>query len=250
MKNWYLFILALCPFISMAQKTSGEIKFQESIKLNIDLPEGNEALKKNIPPSQNFSKVLLFNESESYYKDDGANEDLEINHEENGNEMQIVMKKPENNVYTDQKNNSLIQSTEFFGKYFLITGDLKSKKWKLTGEQKQILDYTCQKAVLMDTAQQVVAWFTSQIPVHGGPNGYCNLPGMILRVEAENGNRTITATKVNFKPVKNDEIVKPSKGKKVTSEEFSKIRDEKLKEMGMVSGKGGAVKMIIREDRN
>ena len=240
----------MLPLISFAQKTSGEVKFQETIKLDIDLGEGNEELKKSIPQSQSISKALLFNAVESYYRDDAANEDLEINHAEDGNQMQIVMKSPENNIYTNKTKNLLIQSTEFFGKYFLITGDLNTKKWKLTGEQKQILDYPCQKAILMDTSQQVVAWFTSQIPINIGPNGYANLPGLVLRVEVDNSSRTITATNINFREIKEDEIKEPTKGKKISAQEFTKLRDEKMKEMGMINGKSGGMKMIIREERN
>lgn len=250
MKKILASLILSLPFFVTAQKTSGEIKFQETIKLDIDLPEGNEELKKTIPTSQSISKILLFNADESYYKDDSQNEDLEINHAEEGNQVQIVMKNPENNIYTNNSKNLLIQSTEFFGKYFLITGDLNSKKWKLTGEQKQILDYPCQKAMLMDTSQNVVAWFTTQIPVKIGPNGYANLPGTVLRVEMDNGARTITATNVNFRSLKENEIEQPTKGKKVSAQEFTKIRDEKMKEMGMIQGKGGGMKMIIREERH
>lgn len=250
MKKILASLIISFPFFVIAQRSSGEIKFQETIKLDIDLPEGNEELKKNIPISQSISKKLLFNADESYYKDDSQNEDLEINHAEEGNQVQIVMKNPENNIYTNSSKNLLIQSTEFFGKYFLITGDLNSKKWKLTGEQKQILDYPCQKAMLIDTSQNIVAWFTTQIPAKIGPNGYANLPGTVLRVEIDNGARTITATNVNFRSLKENEIEQPTKGKNVSAQEFTKIRNEKMKEMGMIQGKGGGMKMIIREERN
>lgn len=249
MKIFTLILFCILTVAIFAQNNSGEIKFQESIKLQIDLPEGNEELRKSIPTSQTLRKALLFSGDETYYKDDAPNEDVEINHAEDGAQMQIVMKNPENNIYTNRDKNELIQSTEFFGKYFLINGNLKNKKWKVTGDQKQILDYTCQKAVLLDTLQSVIAWFTTQIPVPAGPNGYCNLPGMILSIETDKGDRIITATKVEFRSLKEGEIIKPIKGKKVSVEEFNKIRDEKMKEMGMIHGKGGAVKMIIREER-
>jgi GLPGLI family protein len=250
MKNAILLSIVLMPLCSFSQKTSGEIKFQETVQLQIDLPEGQEELRKSIPNSQSVYKALLFNGNESYYKDDAPNEDLEVKHEEDGMDMQIVMKSPENNIYTNKEKNQLIQSTEFFGKYFLITGDLNTKKWKLSNEQKQILGYTCKKASLVDTSQQLTAWFTSEIPFHGGPGGNANLPGMVLGIDIDNGQRTILATKINFKEIKEGEIIKPEKGKKVTATEFKKIRDEKMKEMGMVNGKGGAVKMIIREERD
>ncbi|MBK9223271.1 MAG: GLPGLI family protein [Saprospiraceae bacterium] len=250
MKNKILFLIFCLPFILKSQQSSGEIKYEERIKIIIDLPEGNESLKKTLPPSQTILKTLLFTSNESYYRDDAKNEDLDITHEENGMDMQIVMKNPENNIYTNQEKNLLIQSTEFFGKQFLVTGDLSTKKWKLTDDQKMILGYPCQKAILMDTTLDVVAWFTPQIPIHIGPNGFTNLPGVILRIEFDKDSRTITATQLNFRNLKENEIIKPTKGKKLTAQEFKIIRDEKMKEMGMIQGKGGAVKMIIKEDRN
>lgn len=249
MKKNTLLLICLMPIVSQAQNTSGEIKFQETIKMEIDIPEGNEKLRHSIPSHRSLPKTLLFTSNESYYKDDALNEDLEINHEEDGQDMRIVMKNPDNKVYTNQEKDQLIQSTEFFGKYFLITGNLKSRSWKLTDEKMQILNYTCQKAILIDTSLQVSAWYTSQIPIHIGPNGFTNLPGIILRIEMDHGIRTITATQVNFREIKNNEIIKPTIGKKVNSQEFTKIRDAKMKEMGMVNGKGGGIKMIIREER-
>ena len=46
------------------------------------------------------------------------------------------------------------------------------------------------------------------------------------------------------------EMTKPEKGKKVSGEEFEKIRKEKMEEMGAVQGKGGTFKVMIREERN
>ena len=57
------------------------------------------------------------------------------------------------------------------------------------------------------------------------------------------------ATQIEFKTLPKDALVKPSKGKEMTAEEFKKIEAEKMKEMGMETGGGGApgtMRMIIR----
>ena len=77
-----------------------------------------------------------------------------------------------------------------------------------------------------------------------GPSSYCGLPGVVLAVDINNGDQTITATSVNTDTVDVSKIVKPKDGKKVTQEEFDKIRDEKMKEMGVEPGSGNNV--IIR----
>jgi GLPGLI family protein len=119
-------------------------------------------------------------------------------------------------------------------------------KWKVSAEQKQIAGFQCQKAVLQDTSRQVEAWFTTQIPVSVGPGEFADLPGLILELSMAGGDRTVVAEKVDLKPVEAKMIEKPTKGKSVTREEFNKIRDEKLKEMGAEPGGGGTMKVIIR----
>jgi GLPGLI family protein len=250
MKQIFFTLLSLLPVIIFSQTESGEISYTETVKLQIDIPEGNEEIRNSIPNSQSITKKLIFTAHESYYTDDAVNKDMEIKQQNNGMDMQIVMKNPQNNIYTNHDKNLLIQSTELFGKYFLVSGNLDFKKWKLSTGQKQIASYTCQKAILSDTTQQIVAWYTTELPAYLGPAGYAQLPGTVLGIDVDNGQRSIIATKINFRPVATNEIIKPAKGKKVSSEEYKKIRDDKMKEMGIVNGKSGAMKMIIREERD
>lgn len=61
--------------------------------------------------------------------------------------------------------------------------------------------------------KNVAAWFTSQIPIAYGPAGMMGLPGMILALESEDGDRMSIATSIE--PLSKDfEFTKPSKGKK------------------------------------
>lgn len=244
--------LALVPWLLAAQTTSGEITYKETIKIQFDMPDADENLKKMIPPSQSASKVLVFTESASLYKNAGpkGEGDLDVDHEEDGQQMRIVMKRPESILFTDLEEGQTVHQQEFFGRDFLVTGPARECKWKLTGEKKKIGDYECQKAVLQDTTEQTVAWFTPQIPVPAGPGTYGMLPGLILELDIDNGQRTTIVTKVDLKPV--DKIEQPTKGKKVTADEFKAIEAEKMKEMGIeMGGQGKGVRMIIHtEDRN
>lgn len=253
MKQLLIALLALVPWLLTAQHTSGEVTYRETVQIKIDMPDASEEIKKMIPPSQSVNRMLVFNESASLYKDAGAKGegDLEVSNEGEGHQFKLVMKNPENTLFTDLDAGTTLNRREFFGRDFLITGNARECKWKLTGEKKKIGDYECQKALLQDTAEQVVvAWFTPQIPVPAGPSGYGMLPGLILEIDVDNGTRTILVTKMDLKPV--DTIEKPSKGKKVTTEEFKAIEAEKMKEMGAeVGGSGKGVRMIIQtESRN
>ena len=243
------------PFLSFAQSTEGIISYTETIKMKIEVPEGMDAeeFRKMVPSEQKAGKILLFNANESLFTDapDQApgGTDAVINTQDgDGGEVRMDFKiqRPENHQYRDIANGKRIESTEFFGRFFLIKEEPKRMKWKVSAEEKQIAGYRCQKAVLQDTSRQVEAWFTSQIPVSIGPGEFADLPGMILELSMSNGDRTLVADKVELKALEPKAIEKPTKGKSVTREEFTKIRDEKMKEMGATPGGGGMMKVIIR----
>ncbi len=122
---------------------------------------------------------------------------------------------------------------------FLIKGDPEKGNWKLTSNQKMILGFPCQEATQITEKDTINAWFTPAIPVSAGPSNYVNLPGLVLEVNINNGKRMIVAQNIDFKKIDKKLIAKPKKGKKVTKEEFKKIMEEKMKEMGIENGEGG-----------
>jgi GLPGLI family protein len=107
------------------------------------------------------------------------------------------------------------------------------------------LDYVCQKATFQDSTRNLVAWFTPQIPVATGPGSISGLPGMILKLDRNDGERVVVATSVELKEIEKKTLKAPKKGKKVTQEEFQKIQDEKMKEMEEEFGGSGS-RIIIR----
>ncbi len=254
MKHFILFAATLLPTLYAGAQTSGEITYRETVQLKIEMPEADEKLRQMIPPAQHDDRKLTFTEMEAVYEAAGkpGAGDIDMKHEEDGNQVRFVMKMPLNTLYTNLDEETTINKKEFFGREFLITGKMRDCKWKLTGEQKTIGNFVCQKAILQDTSENTVAWFTPQIPVSAGPSGYGKLPGMILEMEMENGKRTIAVTGVNLKKVSKGEIKAPEGGKKMTQEEFKVIQDEKLKEMGIeTGGKGGGIRIqVTSEYRN
>jgi len=254
MKFLFYLLTFLTPCVIFAQKNEGEITYTETIKMKIDIPDGPEAetMRKMIPSERSVSKTLYFNEKESLFMDSPQQKegDGDVNVEGGGDDgdfqFQVKMARPENRQWRNHAEGKAVESTEFFGRFFLITDEPKKMKWKVGTEQKQILGYACQKAVLQDTTRKVEAWFTTTIPVAIGPGEFGDLPGLILEMSMMGGDRTIVATKVDLKKLDAKAIEKPTKGKDVTREEFTKIRDEKMKEMGAEPGGGGTMRVIIR----
>lgn len=59
--------------------------------------------------------------------------------------------------------------------------DTATYSWKLIDEFRTIHDYRCQKATSISTkGEEIIAWFTEQIPYSAGPLSVSGLPGLIL----------------------------------------------------------------------
>jgi GLPGLI family protein len=253
MKRIVFLLAALLPICIFAQQTEGEVTYTETVKLQLDFGDGPEAeqMRKMVPSTQSFPKTLYFNANESLYEDKKGTEEegnTEINGGSDGAAFTMKIQRPDNKFYRDIAGGTTLESREFFGRNFLITDKAKSPAWKITGEQKKLLGFVCQKAtVQLDSATNIVAWFTPQIPVPTGPGVNAGLPGLVLEMNLNGDQRTMVATQVEFKTLPKDALVKPSKGKEMTAEEFKKIEAEKMKEMGMESGGApGTMRMIIR----
>ncbi len=158
--------------------------------------------------------------------------------------------------YKNLKTKTQLQTQEFYGKRFVVKDSLLKIDWQLSGETKQIGNYTCFRAnALVPTNDlnwyafswsklrtadkkdgtenqveltQVEAWYTLQIPVATGPLEYSGLPGLILEVSADN--TTILCSKITINPDQDIEIIKPSKGKEVSKKEYQEIVLKKMKE--------------------
>lgn len=231
----------------MAQQTEGVIHYQETIQLDIDLEDVDgltDEMKALFPSEQSVKMQLKFTPNASLYTTakDESDESVDYKSEENNVQVMVQVNVPEHVYYNDLVAKEVVESKELLGKKFLITGG-KKMKWKVTSEHQQVLGIDCQKATTTSEGKIVEVWFTTAIPLPIGPSGYHSLPGAVLAVSLDNGQRTITATHVDFRTINPKELVKPKKGKKVTREVFLKISEEKYKEMAEHYGGNGRVIM-------
>lgn len=238
MKNIILLLLLSVP-TGLFSQTSGKIFFLEERKVEFKW-EGMEEMKDNPRIKEMRSKmgksekVLVYTPSASMYRDLDDSEkgkEVEYSNDGDGRHMRMMMMKTESKLYRNMDEQRIVNERTFMDKKFLIDGADESFAWKIIPEQKEILGYLCQKATYEDTSKTVEAWFTPEIPVAGGPDMYGQLPGMILEVNIDKGELVTTAQEVRFEEVADDVIVEPTKGKKVTKEEFRAIVKEKREEM-------------------
>jgi GLPGLI family protein len=248
MKNIYLLLACALPLYLNAQD-QGRVTYEERItmdlKMDLDGVENAEAIRAMLPKSHTVKKQLEFTPSASLYRNTETAEVPAAPLEETSGNVQVkmVIARPEEQLYRDLDAGTAVEKKDLFGRSFLISREESKASWKLSDEQKEILGYTCRKAVIKDSASVTEAWYAPAIPVSTGPAGYGQLPGLILEVSANNGKLVIAATEVKLGALEK-KPEPPVKGRKVSPEEFRKIADEKAKEMQETMGGRGNI--IIR----
>lgn len=130
-------------------------------------------------------------------------------------------------LYYDGINKRIIHKKDFSGKIFLIN---KNKiKWTLSKNTKKIDKFMCYKAttiVVLNNSSgahsvPVTAWYTPEIPLSYGPDGFGGLPGLILELEW-NGVFT-TLKRIEFLEIESLSINLPTKGEVIDENEFDAL---------------------------
>lgn len=116
----------------------------------------------------------------------------------------------------------------------------KDKKLEEGEKKSSILDM-----IEVPKEQTITAWYTPEIPVSQGPEGYWGLPGLIL--EVNDGKTVILCSKVVLNP-KEKVVIKPaSKGKVISQKLYDETMIQKMEEMReMYRGRGGSGGTQIR----
>ena len=252
------FILSCLITGSMfAQDFSGRATYKTHRKSSFELDSTTMAANPGIQEQMEaqmrkmFQKTftLDFTKSESIYKEE---QELDAPKGPSSNGSVMVMSFGGGGtdfLYKNISENRMANKKELMGKVFLIKDNLVTYDWKLTGETKNIGNYTCYKAVyeveeeeiqinMIDgdvkeekviKKRSIVAWYTLEVPISNGPSNYGGLPGLIL--EVNDGDLTIVCSEIVLNPKEVKEIKEPIKGKIVTRKKFEAIAKEKTKEM-------------------
>ncbi|MGE0077266.1 MAG: GLPGLI family protein [Bacteroidales bacterium] len=245
-------LLTLCgfTFFGLAQESqnSGVVTYDMLLKFELKIQGDQDTeIMKMLPKEKKSKKELVFNQDISLYRNPVKenSEDEVVQESAGGANIVIKMVEPEEFVFFDIKSKKKIEQREFMSRKFLIESNADTIKWKITGNQKEIMGYNCLEAELVGASKKTIAWFAPALTVQTGPDGFTGLPGLILAVDIEEGKMTLTACKIDFKAIDSKELSKPKDGKKVTAQEFKKIVAEKTKDM---ESSGGATVIIRTED--
>lgn len=218
--------------------SSGIIEFDKSVNMfalikktiNKDnesyMQQGFDNYKKNKPQFKIYKSTLSFSNNKTLFKP--------IEAESTGNYLDDNPMAEQNNIiYNDVETGNSISQKKVFEETFLLKDSTRKINWKLTNETREIAGYNCRRAnaLILDSVY-VVAFYTDEILVSGGPESFSGLPGMILGVAIPHENISWFATKVTDVPVAAKAIAPPVKGKPVNNKELRKTITSALKDWG------------------
>lgn len=207
---------AFCQFARFTKQ--GSITFEKTINMYALLkPESSDDTFQQLfydkyistqPQFVKLNSTLIFNENKSLFSPLWE-ENTKIKSGFSGNYAAQI-----NEVYTDFKTSNFTTLKKVFEEDFIVKDSIRNIKWKITSEVRDIAGYNCRRAnaVIMDSIY-VVAFYTDEIPVSGGPESFTGLPGMILGVVLPREHLTWFATKVTDVPIPDKNFIIPKKGK-------------------------------------
>jgi GLPGLI family protein len=266
---------------SFAQIKEGSVVYEK--KMNMHRKITDEQMRAYISEFRSTKHVLYFSDSVSNYK---PLVELESNEGGDGGRMIMTMAASMMGETTDLFKNypkaTAINIIEFGSNTYNITDSIKKQNWVLQNETKNILGYNCKKAVFKQMQQiskqtrkftsfsmngdreikkdtsfsdsarakeiEIIAWYTNDIPCPTGPEEFGGLPGLALMVDIDNGETVYTAIEIKKEVIKK-EVKEPTKGKKITNEDLSKLRKKMMENM-MQNGGGQRGEIRIMHSGN
>jgi GLPGLI family protein len=238
-----LSLLLLSGSLSFGQNAhftnSGTIEFEKTVNMfalfKKDINKDNESYmqpafesyKKNQPQFKKLKSTLNFSGNRTLFtpvEDEAGN---------NAFWGDDAMVKQNNTTYTDLETGNFMTHKDVFEETFLVKDTLRKIQWKITDETRVIAGYTCRRAnaLILDSVY-VVAFYTEEIPVSGGPESFTGLPGMILGVALPHENITWFATKVTESTIDDKALSPPKKGKPINSKQLMETLHNAMKDWG------------------
>lgn len=202
---------------------SAKITFQKRINQKQQLAENDwisDDAKDKMSKYRTSDWEYNFNDSTSIYRAK-PKESL------NDSQFFFIAGDNTNEMFTDFGKKTRILRRPINGEDFILKDTIPRLKWKIMHDVRKIAGYECRKAIaVINDTVSVVAFYTDEILLRGGPEGFTGLPGMILGLAIPRYNTTWFATKVEAKNVPILNIAAPTKGKRTDNEkDFKKLID-------------------------
>lgn len=185
--------------------TAGKIEFEKKINIHKEIEDDHwlDNVKDKIPKFRTSLHNLYFKDGKTLFEK-GTDVYEKIPFMSDDRSVDDI-------IYSDLTQGIFSKKQSVFDETFLINDSIRQVKWQMTNDLRDIAGFECHKAVgkILDSVY-IIAFYTDQIPVSGGPLSYTNLPGMILGLAIPRNNLTIFATKVELTEPKPEKLVPPT----------------------------------------
>lgn len=202
---------------------AGKITYERTLNVWANM-QGDfaEQFKKSTPQFKTDLFTLEFDQNQSLYAPVG---------EQKKSFFDVTAS--DNVVYSNFKTDSYTAAKNVFEKSFLVNDSLPEYTWKIKDDFREIAGFNCRRAttILFDSVF-VVAFYTDEIVLPGGPESFHGLPGTILGLIISRLHTTWYAKKVEIDDTGNKKFTPPSKGTKVNFSELKKQIEASLKQWG------------------
>jgi len=267
-----------------AQLTEGKIIFERKMNMHKSLPPEAEQMKAMIPEFQTSKMELSFKGQQSLYKPYKTDDDDMPSTDQGGGggggmRMMRFGGGGDGISFKDYEKDTKTDIRELGPKKYLLDDSLKHYSWKLGKDTMTILGHLCHSATTVikggimgavrmrfgggnrgggnngssdstrrapqpSQDQTAVAWYADDIASSSGPDDFGGLPGLILKVDIDNG--TLVFNPLGFE--KDAGTVKaPSSGKKITREEYNALAGQQIGNMRRGGGGNGGGQVNIRQ---
>jgi len=227
MRNIFFNLFFIIGFLSYSQEISGvatySVKTNYSFK-NIKNQQKKELLKSifnNLDVVNDRKFQLLFYNNESIFQ---GQEGMDVDN--SGADFASILMKITGVIYANTKTKEIIQTKNKFDKTFRIRKNIDSLKWILTNEKIVLGNYVCYKAILTQEAgkkNETIAWYTSEIPINIGPQGFYGLPGFIVLLQDDIFIYYLENINFELSKMQKRIISTPTKGLEVSLKQYDSI---------------------------
>ena len=96
-------------------------------------------------------------------------------------------------IFKNYPSGKITATDQIVSSNYLYEEDRTLFQWQIEPDTREILSYTCQKAVTDFRGRHYEAWFVPDLPFNDGPWKFSGLPGLILAVEDSTKNFSFQA---------------------------------------------------------
>jgi GLPGLI family protein len=229
------FLLLIVTTKSFCQETiriDYQLQIADEPGLFVDVPYIREDFLKVVNSKIKPTFSLVLQRGNSYFFENSELTDVQTNG------MMNAFGNFTGEIYT--KNDSVYTKQNLLGNKIFKKSKYK-ENWLLTSETKIIDTFLCYKATNVNVViglkdkiwnHPVIAWYCPKLPYQLGPNGYGNLPGLILALQVRNAFYIMSKIDFNSNEKFNINILKKATMK--SESEINLIYDNNHKKDGEI----------------